>query len=327
MVYIYNTSTDPYFNMACEEYLLKCFFEDVFMLWQNDNTIVIGKNQNTLSEINYSFVKENNINVVRRLSGGGAVYHDKGNINFTYITDYDRDFFSDFDFFTNPVIDTLKDLGIKAQLQGRNDISIEGLKFSGNSQVVKGGRILHHGTIMLDVNLDILSKGLFIKKEKIESKGIKSVKKRVTNINDYLKEKITPLEFIRLLSNNFKKNNQGVKDYTFTDSDVQFIEKLAEDKYRTWEWNFGKSPNYNITKNISFPGGNIELYMSVEKGIIREFDIYGDFFGEGDIKDLCDALVGLPHNYDVLLKVFTEKHLEKYIYSLNDIDNFVKEMF
>ena len=327
MVYIYNTSTDPYFNMACEEYLLKCFFEDVFMLWQNDNTIVIGKNQNTLSEINYSFVKENNINVVRRLSGGGAVYHDKGNVNFTYITDYDRDFFSDFDFFTNPVIDTLKDLGIKAQLQGRNDISIEGLKFSGNSQVVKGGRILHHGTIMLDVNLDILSKGLFIKKEKIESKGIKSVKKRVTNINDYLKEKITPLEFIALLSNNFKKNNPCVKDYIFTDSDVKSIDKLAEEKYRTWEWNYGKSPKYNINKKISVSKGNIEVCMSVEKGIIREFDIYGDFFGEGDVKELSENVVGLYHNYDVLLNYFKENHLEKYIYSLDDIDMFVKELF
>ncbi len=327
MLYIYNPSTDPYFNMACEEYVLDNFTDDVFMLWQNDNAIIIGKNQNTLSEINYSYIKENDIKVVRRLSGGGAVYHDLGNINFTYITDYNKDFFSEFDIFTKPVIDTLKTLGVKASLQGRNDISIDGKKFSGNSQVVKKCRILHHGTIMLDVDLDILSKGLFIKKEKIESKGIKSVKKRVTNINDHLKKKISPSQFITLLSENVKGNNPGTEDYVFNENDINSIKSLADKKYRTWEWNYGKSPKYNITKKIPFTGGNIELYMSVEKGIITEFHIYGDFFGEGDIKDLCDALVGLPHNYDILVKTFKENHIEKYIYSLDDIEAFVKEMF
>ena len=232
-----------------------------------------------------------------------------------------------FEIFTKPVIDTLKILGINASLQGRNDISIDGKKFSGNSQVVRRGRILHHGTIMLDVDIDILSKGLFIKKEKIESKGIKSVKKRVTNINDYLTEKITPSEFIKLLSENVKKNNPGVTDYVFTEDNIKSINSLADEKYRTWEWNYGKSPKYNITKNIPISKGNVELCMSVEKGIITEFDLYGDFFGEGDIKDFCECVVGLPHNYDILLKVFTERHLEKYIYSLNDIANFVKELF
>lgn len=327
MLYIYNKSTDPYYNMACEEYIFTHLKEDIFMLWQNHNAIIIGKNQNTLSEIDYNFAKEHNISVVRRLSGGGAVYHDLGNINFTFITEYNKDFFSEFDIFTKPVIDTLDSLGIKAELQGRNDISIKGQKFSGNSQVVKNGRILHHGTIMLDVNVDILSKGLFIKKEKIESKGIKSVKKRVTNIKDHLKEPVSSADFIKLLSENVKKNNPYIKEYSLSEEDRELISALANDKYKTWEWNYGKSPKYNIKKQIKLPGGNVEVYMKTEQGIITDFSIYGDFFGEGDINSFCRKIIGKQHNFDILCQIFKECHAEKYIYTLTDIESFIKELF
>lgn len=326
MLYIYNKSTEPYFNMACEEYILTKKKENIFMLWQNSNAIIIGKNQNTLSEIDYNFAKEHNISVVRRLSGGGAVYHDLGNVNFTFITDYNKDFFSEFEIFTRPVIDTLKALGINAELQGRNDISIDGAKFSGNSQVVKGNRILHHGTIMLNVNVDILSKGLFIKKEKIESKGIKSVRKRVTNINDHLAEPIDPKKFIEILAENVKKTN-NIIEYNFSDNEIEEIEKLADEKYRTWEWNYGNSPKYNIKKVIKLSGGNTEVYFKAEKGIITEFKIYGDFFGEGDIDRFCGKIVGLPHNYEILCEKFRENQAGKYIYTLNNIEEFIKELF
>lgn len=327
MIYIAPYSTNPYFNLAAEEYVFTNFSEDIFMLWQNENSIIIGKNQNTLSEIDYNFAKDHNINIVRRLSGGGAVYHDLGNINFTFITDYNKDFFSEFQIFTKPVIDTLGELGIKADLQGRNDISINGLKFSGNSQVVKNGRILHHGTIMLDVNVDILSRGLFVKKEKIESKGIKSVRKRVTNIKDHLKDPITSSEFIDLLYSNVKKNNPHIVEYYYTKDDIINIEKLKRDKYETWEWNYGTSPKYNISKQIKLSSGIVEIYIHVEKGIIEEFSIFGDFFGEGDIKEFSDKIIGMEHNYELLCDVFAKEHIERYIYSLENINEFVKNLF
>ncbi|MBQ0104683.1 MAG: lipoate--protein ligase [Armatimonadetes bacterium] len=327
MYYIYNQSTDPYYNMAVEEYILDYIKKDIFMLWQNQNAIIIGKNQNTLSEIDYNFAKEHNISVVRRLSGGGAVYHDLGNVNFTFVTDYNRDFFSEFDFFTKPVIDTLAELGIKAELQGRNDISIEGRKFSGNSQTVRNNRILHHGTIMLDVNVDILSKGLFVRKEKIESKGIKSVRKRVTNINDHLSSPISPKDFISLLAENVRRNNPDITDYELTDDDRKKIISLADTKYRTWQWNFGESPAYNIKKQVKLPGGLVDIYIQTEKGIIKNFELYGDFFGEGDIKEFCKKFIGKKHCYDDICQILKEEEAGKYIYTLKNIEAFAREMF
>ncbi len=251
MLYIYNTSTDPYFNMACEEYLLTEFRpgEAVFMLWQNSPAIIVGKNQNTLEEINSSYIEETGIPVVRRLSGGGCVYHDLGNLNFTVITDYADGFFDSLDMFTRPVTGVLEDLGIKAELRGRNDISIEGRKFSGNSQTVIGGRILHHGTIMLDVNTDALAKALSVPRAKIESKGIKSVRKRVTNINAHLPEPVTPAGFASLLRSKMAES-YPLEDYSFSPEDTACIIRLRDAKYRTFEWNYGQSPSFTYTRQI-----------------------------------------------------------------------------
>ena len=186
MLCIYNKNTNPYFNLACEEYILKEFNEECFMLWRNSPCIVVGKNQNTLSEINKDYVDKNNITIVRRLSGGGAVFHDLGNINFTFISNQ-KETFNDFKRFTVPIIDALKQLNVNAEFSGRNDLTIDGKKFSGNAQYCYKNRVLHHGTLLFSANVKDISQSLNVKEKKFEGKAVKSVKSRVTNISSHLK--------------------------------------------------------------------------------------------------------------------------------------------
>lgn len=203
MMYIRSSSTDPYFNLALEQYVFDFLpkTKAYFMLWQNDNTIVVGKHQNTVGEINVSFVKEHGIHVVRRLSGGGAVYHDLGNVNYTFIMDAGKSNELDISAFCKPVVDALRSLGITAEISGRNDITIDGKKFSGNSQYLKDGRMMHHGTIMYNSDLDTVEKALCVSKDKIISKGINSVRSRVTNIAEHMEKIISTEEFITRICN------------------------------------------------------------------------------------------------------------------------------
>ena len=241
MLLIYNEITNPYFNLAMEEYLLKNFNEDMFILWRNENAVIVGKNQNTLSEINLDYIKEHSIPVVRRQSGGGAVFHDLGNINFTFIAN-NNDSFSDFKRFTTPIIDLLKTLDINAEFSGRNDLLIDGCKFSGNAQYNYKDRVMHHGTLLFSSQIADLSNALKVKPIKFEGKGVKSVKSRVTNISDHLKEPLTVLEFKDLIMNYLEKINTDNKHYTLSELDIENINKLVEEKYSTWDWYFGNSP-------------------------------------------------------------------------------------
>lgn len=303
MIYIESESFDPHFNLALEQYVFDNLDknENYFMLWQNDNAIIVGKHQNTVAEINAEYTKENNIKVVRRLSGGGAVYHDLGNLNFTFIVSagggYEQFNFSDF---CKPIIELLNSLGVNAVLNGRNDMSIEGKKFSGNSQYAKRGRIMHHGTIMFDSDLDIVGNSLVVSKDKIQSKGVTSIRSRVTNIKPHMQTDVSIEEFKRLLVNHVFKGAE-VPQYHLTEEDIKKIEALASEKYRTWDWNYGSSPKYSVIKERRFEGvGGITVCMDVENGIIKDFDIYGDYFGNGDKSNLKEILVGKQLKKDVI---------------------------
>ncbi|MCJ7688467.1 MAG: lipoate--protein ligase, partial [Clostridiaceae bacterium] len=275
MIIINNTNINPYFNMAVEEYILKEFKEDCFMLWRNEPAIIVGKNQNTLSEINLEYIQANNIPVVRRLSGGGTVFHDLGNLNFTFIKNNSDENFNNFRKFTLPILNVLKSLNVNAEFSGRNDLTIEGKKFSGNAQYNYKNRVLHHGTLLFSSDISNLSKSLQAKPLKFQDKSIKSAISRVTNINSHLKEPLSIMDFNALITNYIITEDSSASLYEFTDYDLSNINKLREEKYSTWEWNFGHSPKYNFINEKKFPFGTVECNMEVDHGIIKAIKIYG----------------------------------------------------
>ncbi|WP_026394384.1 lipoate--protein ligase [Acetobacterium malicum] len=318
MKYIDWKETDPQINLAFEEYVFNQMDKDesYFLLWQNDNAVIVGKHQNTIEEINQEYVREKDIKVVRRLSGGGAVYHDLGNLNFTFIVnDHGQEQF-DFQTFTRPLVEALKTLGVNAEFNSRNDIAIDGKKFSGNSQYAKRGRILHHGTILFNSNLATIQSALKVKKDKIESKGIKSVKSRVTNISDYLDEEYTLDDFkTALLKAMFENDN--LETITLLEEEIQAIEQLKTEKYATWDWNYGKSPQYNLRKERKCDFGLITVLLQVVKGEIKEIHFYGDYFGNGDIQELEALFTGIKPTEEALLEVLKNIELADYINGLD----------
>lgn len=295
MLLINSSNTNAYFNLAMEEYFLKNTTEDIFMLWRNESAIIVGKNQNTLSEINYEYVKENNIKVVRRQSGGGAVFHDLGNINFTFISCNDNSF-SDFKRFTMPIIESLENLNIHAEFSGRNDLLINNQKFSGNAQYNYKNKVMHHGTLLFSSEINDLSCALKVKPSKFEGKGVKSVKSRVTNISNHLEKNMSVLEFKDYLMNFVNSKDKNNHFYELSNHDINEINKLVDEKYNTWNWNFGHSPKYSLNNEIKYPGGNIEISLNVDKGKINEIKFFGDFFGKNDISHIENLLKNVNHN-------------------------------
>jgi lipoate---protein ligase len=293
MLFIDNKGiTDPQINLAIEEYALKNLDinETYLLFYINEPSIIIGRNQNTIEEINTGYVEKNGIRVVRRLSGGGAVYHDLGNLNFSFITKDDGESFHNFRKFTEPVTAALKKLGVNAELSGRNDIEVEGRKISGNAQFSTGGRMFSHGTLLLNSEMENVVSALKVKKDKIESKGIKSVRSRVANISEFLSEQMTIEEFRSLLLKSIFEGQDDIPEYRLTDEDWEKINELSKERYQNWEWNYGKSPKFNLQHSHRFPVGQIDVRLEVNKGIIENCKIYGDFFGVGDVSDIENTL-------------------------------------
>ena len=296
--------------------LLKNTNEDIFLLWQNENSIIVGKNQNTLSEINYDYVKENNIKVVRRLSGGGAVFHDLGNINFTFISCNDNSF-SDFKKFTMPIVEALKELNVHAEFSGRNDLLIDGQKFSGNAQYNYKNKVMHHGTLLFSSEINDLSNALKVKPSKFQGKSVKSVKSRVTNISSHLDKKMTVLEFKDYLMDFINKRDENSHFYELNDKDIESINKLVEEKYSTWEWNFGYSPKYSLYNEVKYPGGNVEFSLDVHDGLIKDIKFFGDFFGKEDISFIEDKLRNVKHNEYSIKSALEDVDINNYFLNCN----------
>lgn len=326
MIYIFNKSTNPYFNLAAEEYVLKEFKDECFMLWRNEPSIIIGKNQNSLAEINLDYVRQHKIPVVRRLSGGGAVFHDLGNINFTFIINDSLNGFNDFRKFTQFIVDVLKKLSISVEFSGRNDITIDGRKVSGNAQYYYKNRILHHGTLLVSSDIMNLSEALKVRPVKFEDKGVKSVSKRVTNLNEHLKEPIDVENLMHIIMDYVRKRTDGNEMYEFTADDIENIEKLKDEKYSTWNWNFGNSPDYRLKNERKFPGGIIEVNLNVEDGIIKDIKIYGDFFGKKDVEEIEALLKGIEHSEDKVRKVLSNVNIDDYFSNIS-LDNLIEVMF
>ena len=308
--------TDPRINLAIEEYVLKNMDiekEDFLLFYINQPSIIIGKNQNTIEEINTDYVEDNGVIVVRRLSGGGAVYHDLGNLNFSFLTKDDGNSFHNYKKFTQPVVDALAKLGVGAELSGRNDILAEGRKVSGNAQFSTKGRMFSHGTLMFDTEIDAVVSALKVKKDKIESKGIKSVRSRVANISEFLKEPMKIEEFRMEILKSIFGGEEQVQYYELTEQDWANIHKLSEERYQKWEWNYGKSPRFNIQKQHRFPSGSIDIRLEVNKGIIEEAKIFGDFFGVGDVAEVEGLLVGTKYDRTAISEALQHIDIQNYL--------------
>ena len=312
-------TTDPAFNLAMEEYFFEAMPRDrsYFMTWQNDNAIIIGKHQNTLSEINLPFVEQHDIRVVRRLSGGGAVYHDLGNLNFTFITDAEPTQQVDLRRFCQPIADTLSSLGVDATVDGRNDILIDGMKVSGNAQYVRQGRVMHHGTILFDSDMSVLGQALRPDPAKAQAKGVKSVRSRVTNVRPCLDRDMTLEEFREVLSNSLMKD--GFERYELTDQDIASIEEIRTRRYATREWNYGFCQPGGVVRKKRIEGcGTVEAHITLKNDLITDLRFRGDYFSTLPPEELAEKLIGLPLNAASLSCVLENCRAEDYITGLSN---------
>jgi len=305
MIIYRNYNTDPYFNLAAEEYLLNNAEEDIFMLWRNESAVIIGKNQNAYAELDVDYVENNNVKVVRRMTGGGAVFHDLGNVNYTFITSGESSVLN-FERFTLPIINAIKTLGYEnVYLSGRNDIMMGDFKISGNAQTSCNGKTLHHGTILYSADLSKLSKALHVDEEKIKSKGIKSVRNRVENIKELLNTHMDVAGFMEYIEDHVSAQ-YGKQICSFTPEQMQNIQRLADEKYSTWEWNYGRSKEFVADKKKRYDFGSVCVSFTAENGLVKGIKITGDFFGVKDVSDVEKMLFGCRLEKNELLATLSK---------------------
>jgi len=318
MLCIISPYSSPYFNLASEEYLLKCFHEDVFLLYRNIPSIVVGKHQNTLAEINLPFVQEKEIIVARRISGGGTVFHDLGNLNFAFFTSGKEGELVNYKRATLPIIEALREMGLEVRLGKRNELLLEGLKISGTASHVFKQRVLHHGTLLFSSEMGSLSAALKTVQDRFTDRAVRSVRSRVTNIREHLTEQMDVEQFQERILDHMLRANKDARPYQFNATDIKEITALHDSKFSTWEWNFGYSPKYQFCRSISFNAGRLDIHMNVEKGVIRELKIVGDFTSLKDIALLEKMLTGSIHDPETIRIRLSKINLSDYISGLEN---------
>ena len=319
LCYLELESTDAPWNLAAEQHVFDALPRDrsCFLLWQNRSAVIIGKHQDTLAEIDRRFVEEHGIQVVRRLSGGGAVYHDLGNLNYTVITDAVGTKRLDMSLFCRPVLQVLRDLGVPAELCGRNDLTLAGRKFSGSAQYLRRGRILHHGTLLFDSDLRVVQQALRVDPEKIRSKGLPSVRSRVTNLRPYLPEEISLPRFRQALLEEVLRHTPG-EPLVFSEADRASIEELCRSRYRSWDWNVGVSPASSLIRRRRFEDcGTVEARVRMEHGRIAALRFVGDYFSAEEPEALAEALLGLPLERQAVAAVLEKLDVPRFFLGLD----------
>ncbi|WP_394706696.1 lipoate--protein ligase [uncultured Draconibacterium sp.] len=306
-------NNNPFYCLATEEYLLKNFDDNIFMLWQSDKTVVVGKHQNALGEVNYRYVRENDITVARRISGGGTVYHDAGNVNFAFIKNVKSPAEISFKQFTEPVVEALAQLDIEATTSGRNDLLIKGLKISGNAEHVFKNRVLHHGTLLFNSDLENLGNSIKVIPGKYTSKAVQSNRSKVANIAPFLKNEMNIEAFIDFIIG-VQLKKEGAESYTISAEDEEVITKLVGEKFTTWDWRWGYSPKYTFTNKAEIDGRTLEIYLEVKKGHIENANLQGNYFVEPYTTELSALLVGKQHFYDAIRDVLKTEN-EDLIYA------------
>ena len=300
MIYIENMSHDPWFNLALEEYFLHMNIEeDIISLWQNDRSVIIGRHQNTLEQINQKYTTDNDIKIARRMTGGGAVYHDLGNLNYTFITTVKDRENLDFRRFAQPVVDAVKLLGAELEITGRNDLTLNGRKVSGTAQAGIGNRILFHGTILFDVNERDMAEALQVDTKKLQAKGVKSVRNRVVNLKPHLASG-TDIAGIKKAKISVLSDRYDVRQYIPAGNDRLCINELMAKKYASDMWIYGESKEGNFHNKCRFDGGEVEVVMSLKEGRIEECNVYGDFLGIYGVEKIEEMLKGKLYKYETV---------------------------
>lgn len=318
-----NNCTDPYFNLATEEFLLKNKTDDVFMLWINEPVVVVGKHQNAMAEVNLDFVQKENIKVARRLSGGGTVYHDFGNLNFTYIMNGEKGKLVDFTRYTNDILEVLNKLDVPAIRNQRNDLVINNEKFSGNAEHIFKQRVIHHGTLLFNSDLEVLNEAIKVKVGEYSDKAVQSVRSKVTNILPYL-NKNTTLNFLRdrLMQFMFEKYEHAI-GYVLNDKELHEIDRLKAEKYATWDWIFGYSPKYVLKKVLKISNVQLDAELTIKKGQIIAVNFSGISKDNHEIQAISECLLGSRHHKDELLNKLLQNAVCQQIksFSAKDIIN------
>lgn len=309
MLCIQSNTTNPYFNIASEEYLLKSFADSVFMLYINEPSVIVGKHQNTLAEIDYHLVKERGIKVVRRLSGGGAVYHDFGNLNFTFIRNGSDGKLVDFRGFTQPIVDLLGELGVNAKFEGHNSLNIDGKKFSGNAEHIFKNRVMHHGTLLFDTDMQILAEILYVNLNRYSDVAVKSVRAKTTNLSKHLPPHFSIDSFASHLMDYVHRKFEGSENYQFSSEDNEAIEKLIATKYSKWDWNFGYSPSYSFVRTLTLFGKLVDVEIGVERGVVSNVNFPEQIRDIPFYSAISNALKGVKHNEDDVAAALTELNL------------------
>ena len=308
MIFIKNKITDVYFNLAMEEYIFEKFKEDeVFMLWINEPSVVIGKHQNLIEELNMKYCFENNIKIARRISGGGTVVHDFGNLNYTYITNTTGDTALDFKELLKPMYNALLNLNVDAYISPRNDFRVQDKKICGHSEFMRKKRVLHHGCILFDSNLDKLRNALNVNNKKVISKSAKSVKSSVANLKDISKLEYDISDFLEKLKNEILKTQDRFELYELTNEDINNIEKIKNDKYATKDWIYGQSP-----KSTFILDEEKKFTVEIDSGRIKNINIGND--------NKYDSLIGIYFEYEEIKNKLAELNIkDDYVQKFTEI--------
>lgn len=305
---VLSPSYDPWYNLALEEYLLRNLQpkEIILYLWQNENTVVIGRNQNPWKECRCSILEAEGGKLARRLSGGGAVFHDLGNLNFTFLMD--RRLY-DLSRQLQVILEGVRSLGINAEFTGRNDLTVEGKKFSGNAFYLEKDKAYHHGTVLIHVDSAKVAKYLQVSKEKMAAKGVESVQARITNLQNYLPD-LSIQEMKNTLMTSFQKiYGKCPEEPLVINSREKGLEELYA-KYSSWEWRYGKTPQFDLVLESRFPWGGIELGLKLNKGRIMEATLYSDAMNGTLIQEISRSFQGKAFDSQVLSQALEELNAE-----------------
>ena len=326
MRYIKNPSTNPYYNMAFDEYCLESLSidEPVFYLWQNRPAVIVGFNQEVNTEVNLDYLKENGIDLVRRVTGGGAVYHDLENLNYT-IVGRSEDLEKDYPEYASLLAKALQTLGVPATLSGRNDILVEGRKVSGFAKRVCKNRLMVHGTLMYNVDVDVLTHVLNPSTTKLQSKGIASVRSRVTNLCNYLPE-LSDIQAFKNRLEEILSNNYSDAEYKLSETDLAHIQQLTDEKFATWEWNYGRSPKATLVHSARLACGTVEIHLTLAENRIASCRFGGDFLGNLPASDVEKALTGIPYEINGIRKCLSKLEISRYFDRVS-ADNLLEMMF